>query len=61
MKWLQDNPVGLTLAAIGGVLLVLALAMAIVWSLPIVPEVAETDSQEITGSDQFPWHTRSPL
>lgn len=35
MKWLQGNPLGIALVAIGGFLALLALGMAIVWSLPV--------------------------
>jgi hypothetical protein len=30
MKWLQDNPLGMALAAVGGVLVLFALGMTIV-------------------------------
>ena len=35
MKWLQDNPLGMALAGISGFFVLLALIMAIVWSLPV--------------------------
>lgn len=35
MKWLQGNPLGIALVSIGGFLALLALGMAIVWSLPV--------------------------
>jgi len=48
MKWLQDNPLGMILASISGVLVLLALGMAIVGSLPVSVETelaeAETTS-----------------
>jgi hypothetical protein len=34
IRWLEDNPVGRVLAAIAGVLVVLALLLGVVWSLP---------------------------
>ena len=49
MKWLQDNPLGMALAAISGVLLLFALGMAIVWNLPVSAETAETETQETAG------------
>jgi len=49
MKWLQDNPLGMTLAGIGGVFALLALAMSIVWTLPETAEVTAADQPE-TGS-----------
>ena len=51
MKWLQDNPLGMALAAISGVLILFALVMAIVWNLPVSVETAETAAQETTGAD----------
>ena len=40
MKWLQDNPLGMVLAAVCGVFILLALVMAIVGSLPVSVETA---------------------
>lgn len=34
IRWLEDNPVGRVLAAIAGVLVVVALLLGVVWSLP---------------------------
>jgi len=34
IRWLQDNPVGMALAAIAGVLVVVMLALGVIWSLP---------------------------
>ena len=51
MKLLQDNPLGMALAAISGVLILLALGMAIVWKLPVSVETVETATQETTGAD----------
>ena len=45
MKWLQDNPVGMILAAIGGVFVLLALGMAIVWNLPVSVETAGPETE----------------
>jgi len=49
MKWLQDNPLGMVLAAISGVLILFALVMAIVWNLPVSVETAEIAAQETAG------------
>jgi len=51
MKWLQDNPVGMVLASIAGVFLVLALGMAIVWTLPVAVEIDEIETGEKDGVD----------
>ena len=49
MKWLQDNPLGMALAAISGVLILFALGMTVVWNLPVSVEIAETATQETAG------------
>jgi len=51
MKWLQDNPLGISLVGISGVFLLLAVVLAIVWTLPVAVETAETAAQEIGGTD----------
>lgn len=51
MKWLQDNPVGMVLAAICGVFALLALGMAIIWNLPVTAEAAEIGTEENGSSD----------
>ena len=51
MKWLQDNPLGMALAAISGVFALLALGMAIVWNLPVAVETAEIETGESGSSD----------
>jgi hypothetical protein len=45
MKWLQDNPLGMVLAAVSGVFALLALGMAIVGSLPVSVESAGADTE----------------
>jgi hypothetical protein len=50
MKWLQDNPLGMILAAISGVLALLALAMAIVWNLPVSVETAGLETEVATDA-----------
>ena len=49
MKWLQDNPLGMALAAISGIFILIALVMAIVWNLPVSVETAEIAAQETAG------------
>ncbi len=49
MKWLQDNPIGMILAAISGVFVLLALGMAIIWNLPVSVETAGTETQVATA------------
>lgn len=44
MKWLQDNPLGMALAALSGFLLLLVLVMALVWTVPVSVDVAEDGS-----------------
>ncbi len=51
MKWLQDNPLGMILAAISGVFVLFALGMAIVGSLPVSVETAGADT-EITSDNK---------
>ncbi len=51
MKWLQDNPLGMAMAAISGVLALLALGMAIVWNLPVAVETAEIETEKNGSSD----------
>lgn len=51
MKWLQDNPLGIALVGISGVFLLLAAILALVWTLPVVVETAETAAQENGGTD----------
>jgi hypothetical protein len=51
MKWLQDNPLGMALAAVGGVLVLFALGMTIVWTLPVSLETIEADVQESGTAD----------
>ena len=52
MKWLQDNPLGLALAACSGVLVLLALVMALVWSIPVSVDVAGEGSPDAIDADQ---------
>jgi hypothetical protein len=34
IRWLEDNPLGIALAAVAGVLAIAALALGVIWSLP---------------------------
>ena len=51
MKWLRDNPLGMALAGISGVFVLLAAVLAIVWTLPVAVETAETAKQESDAAD----------
>ncbi|MFC1702660.1 hypothetical protein ACFL1J_08025 [Pseudomonadota bacterium] len=51
MKWLQDNLLGMILAATSGVFVLLALGMAIVWNLPVSIESAGVESENTSGND----------
>lgn len=51
MKWLQDNPLGMVLAAIGGVFALLALGMAIIWTLPVTAETAEMETENTASNN----------
>jgi hypothetical protein len=49
MKWLQDNPIGMILAAISGVFLLIALGMTIIWSLPVSTDTAGVETEIVTA------------
>ncbi len=49
MKWLQDNPVGMILAAISGFFALLILVMTIVWNLPVSVETDGADAEVTTA------------
>jgi len=51
MKWLQDNPVGMAMAAVSGVFALLILGMAIIWNLPVTAETAEIETEENGSKD----------
>jgi len=51
MKWLQDNPIGMALAATCGLFALLALVMAIVWNLPVSMETAGAETELTTGNE----------
>ncbi len=49
MKWLQGNPLGTVLVAIGGFLALLALGMAVVWNLPVSADADDTVTNNATA------------
>ena len=51
MKWLQDNPLGMILAAFIGVLVLFALGMSIVWNLPVSVETTSAGTELTTDDD----------
>jgi hypothetical protein len=51
MKWLQANPLGMALAATSGVFALLALVMAVVWSLPVAVQIDESGGEKIADTD----------
>lgn len=51
MKWLQDNPVGVALASVSGVFVLIAVAMAIVWNLPVAVDMNEIEVSEESDPD----------
>ncbi len=51
MKWLQDNPLGMALAGIAGILVLLALGMAITWTMPVTAETAEARVEDTADVD----------
>ena len=53
MKWLQGNPLGIALVAIGGFLALLALGMTIVWNLPVPVDTDDTVT-DVAAADVAP-------
>jgi len=51
MKWLEGNPLGTALIVISGVCALLAMGMAIVWTLPVSVEMVETEADATVNSD----------
>jgi hypothetical protein len=49
MKWLQDNPIGMVLAAISGAFVLIALGIAIVWNIPVSTETAGVETEVVDG------------
>jgi len=49
-RWLQDNPVGVALAAIAGVFVVTILALGVIWSLPPSTGQSGGDAEDDTLS-----------
>jgi len=50
MKWLEDNPLGVALAAVSGVFILLILGMTIIWNLPVSVDMTEMEAED-QGSD----------
>lgn len=53
MKWLQDNPLGMALAAISGFFVLLVLIMAIIWTLPVSVEPSDTETASAVSEDSI--------
>ncbi|MBT8069432.1 MAG: hypothetical protein HKP21_06430 [Xanthomonadales bacterium] len=51
MKWLEGNPLGMALVAASGLFILLALVMAVVWTLPVSGEIVATDTDKAAGTD----------
>jgi hypothetical protein len=51
MKWLQDNPLGMALAAVSGVLALVALGIAVIWTLPVSVETTGTEARETDSAE----------
>lgn len=49
MKWLKDNPLGMALVASCGVLALIALVMAIIWTLPEDEVIAGSSTREASS------------
>jgi hypothetical protein len=47
MKWLQGNPLGIALVAVGGFLALLVLGMTIVWNLPVTVDVGDRATEDV--------------
>lgn len=54
LKWLEDNPVGMALSAVCGVLLLALIAMVFLSSLSLTPDSTETVAQESDPSVELP-------
>jgi hypothetical protein len=51
MKWLEGNPLGMALVAVSGLLVLLALLMAVVGTLPVSGEIVETETDKAAGAN----------
>ncbi len=49
MKWLQGNPLGIALVAVGGLLALLALGMAIAWNLPVAVDADDMVTDNVVA------------
>jgi len=62
MKWLQDNPLGIALAGLSGVLVLLAAVMAVLWTLPVSVDTTVVNMEENTdGNAELVAHTADEL
>ena len=53
MKWLEGNPLGMGLVVTSGACALLALVIAIVWTLPVSVEMVETEPGATDSSDSI--------
>lgn len=51
MKWLQDNPLGMVLAGISGLFILLSVALAVIWALPVAVETENTTAAGNADTD----------
>lgn len=51
MKWLQNNPLGMILASLSGLFALLALAIAVVWNLPVSVDTAGLETEVPPGEN----------
>jgi len=51
MKWLQGNPLGMALAGLSGIFILLAVVMAIFWSLPVSDDITATATEGSKGEE----------
>ena len=54
IKWLESNPLGVTLASVGGGLAVIALLLAVVWALPPSVPAPDEDREETVPALDVP-------
>ena len=54
INWLEDNPIGTALAAACGVLLVIALLLAVIWALPASSSSSGPDGENPESGLQLP-------
>lgn len=52
MKWIQANPVGMVLAGFAGFLMLVALIIGVLWTLPVSVDTDENDGVDLAGADK---------